>query len=510
MKPHIGLLIASTASLCLAIEPPEHSITTETSGHKLSWTCQSGETYFLQYSTNLTDWGYFADIEHGSGTCNYYFSSPEEKFFVRIIAANYPIPAGLTAETADFDNDGISNIDEIRAGGTGTDPLQWDTDGDGQSDYIQDQNLNGVADGWEIKHYGGLGIVNPQDDNDGDGLNNLAESQINTDPIAHASTADSDDDGVLDVNDAAPGEDLINWQRSPETPYALVLLPDAPSGGSFASSGSGISMSEDGYVLARVTDDYDTTGESDSYVIAKLGDTAWSAPLPRTLGTHGDMYEYKYSTIGSGGLALGTTVVYQEYTIGNGGGTGGNFQWMPIKRSIGDVNATAYLVEDSALKVPSIIGGVHNPPNFDEHENVSQYECSAPILAPDDIPLYQKHSGIFDSARIVDPTKITLGGNEIGFEFVNTERLIDFPESLPNETFYREFSLPGAGGLLAATEKTTIDGKDKTTLHFFEGAQSEAVHTQSKIYFPYDVAKMPDQTGNQGTGRPAIIGWAEL
>jgi probable HAF family extracellular repeat protein len=73
-----------------------------------------------------------------------------------------------------------------------------------------DTDLNGLADEWEIAHFGAIG-VDPNADADGDGLTNLQEFRLGTDPLANN---DSDGDGMPDawelqfglnpaVNDAA-------------------------------------------------------------------------------------------------------------------------------------------------------------------------------------------------------------------------------------------------------------------------------------------------------------------
>jgi alpha-tubulin suppressor-like RCC1 family protein len=73
-----------------------------------------------------------------------------------------------------------------------------------------DTDANGLADQWEIAHFGAIG-ADPNADADGDGLTNIQEYRLGTDPLAHN---DSDGDGMSDawevqfglnptVNDAA-------------------------------------------------------------------------------------------------------------------------------------------------------------------------------------------------------------------------------------------------------------------------------------------------------------------
>ena len=94
----------------------------------------------------------------------------------------------------DYDNDGLSNLDEIDLG---TDPLKWDSDGDG------------LMDGWEVESglnplsqdSDGNGLTDASDDADGDGLSNELEYVYGTDVYA----TDSDGDGVDDGTEVANG-----------------------------------------------------------------------------------------------------------------------------------------------------------------------------------------------------------------------------------------------------------------------------------------------------------------
>ncbi|MED0951791.1 S-layer homology domain-containing protein [Bacillus mobilis] len=95
---------------------------------------------------------------------------------------------GIFDGLEDLDNDGLSNIAEFKLK---TDPLKADTDGDGLLDgtelmlthtnpLLQDSDKNGVMDGNE--------------DPDKDGLSNIHEQEIKTDPLR----ADTDGDNLLD------------------------------------------------------------------------------------------------------------------------------------------------------------------------------------------------------------------------------------------------------------------------------------------------------------------------
>ncbi|WP_111979561.1 putative Ig domain-containing protein [Algibacillus agarilyticus] len=110
--------------------------------------------------------------------------------------------------TGDSDADGFNNIAEFLAG---TDPTKADTDGDGVVDgsdfaplnsaYQYDVDNDGLPYAWEEQY--GFSDISANDsftDTDSDGLNNVAEFAIGTNPVE----ADTDNDGANDNDDFAP------------------------------------------------------------------------------------------------------------------------------------------------------------------------------------------------------------------------------------------------------------------------------------------------------------------
>lgn len=110
----------------------------------------------------------------------------------------------------DSDGDGIYNLKEYELG---TDPTLVDTDGDGLSDSYEvkagldpnssdssapgtgvlDVDSDGMDDAWEIQYFEGIG-QGKYWDFDGDGIYNLKEYELGTDPTS----ADTDADGLPD------------------------------------------------------------------------------------------------------------------------------------------------------------------------------------------------------------------------------------------------------------------------------------------------------------------------
>ena len=107
---------------------------------------------------------------------------------------------------ADADNDGLSNLEEFMLG---TNPNLADTDGDGPSDR------------WELEHGYPPDVPLPPDvlpDTDGDGVPDVWESRIGTNPSSATDSlpcADTDGDGFLDAYEFLIGSDPEDFSDPP-------------------------------------------------------------------------------------------------------------------------------------------------------------------------------------------------------------------------------------------------------------------------------------------------------
>ena len=217
----------------------------------LHWYGHADRTYFIQVSDSdnpLTKWSWAPVIESGNDEeISHEVGGTAESGFFRLKYTDQVPGPGETVETADFDNDGISNLDEIDPPAplepsNSIDPLNSDTDGDGLNDgYERINDLDPNDDGTGDPDSG------PAGDADGDGLSNSGEMASGTDP----QNADSDGDGLLDGvenasgtgtdptnpnsdgdslngvplndgDDADPNEILVNWEKAPESSYLLI------------------------------------------------------------------------------------------------------------------------------------------------------------------------------------------------------------------------------------------------------------------------------------------------
>ncbi len=77
-----------------------------------------------------------------------------------------------------------------------------------------DSDGDGLADSWEMQHFGSLG-ANPGDDPDGDGVNNLREFRAGTNPTDAASRFE-----VLEITRVPNGISLL-WSSQPDRRYRV-------------------------------------------------------------------------------------------------------------------------------------------------------------------------------------------------------------------------------------------------------------------------------------------------
>lgn len=96
----------------------------------LTWNSVHDRTYFLQMSDSMDDWEFCPLIWYGDGTIKgQNFSVPSgENLFYRLVHTDYEV-AGGNPGAEDFDNDGLTNWNEV-SGSHGTDPFLKDTDRD--------------------------------------------------------------------------------------------------------------------------------------------------------------------------------------------------------------------------------------------------------------------------------------------------------------------------------------------------------------------------------------------
>ncbi|MEM9280992.1 MAG: hypothetical protein AAGA96_04135 [Verrucomicrobiota bacterium] len=157
----------------------------------LSWWGKAGYSYFVEQSSDLSnwDWAPIAEQVQVDGVVSYGLSTNADRLFLRVTFTNDPNSPLLTS---DFDGDHLSNGDELSAGLNpiiAEDPV--DTDSDGMPDY------------WENFYFGDL--TTGDIDSDGDELLNSQEFTHATNPLQ----TDTDSDGMWDGWEVTHGLDPV-------------------------------------------------------------------------------------------------------------------------------------------------------------------------------------------------------------------------------------------------------------------------------------------------------------
>lgn len=149
----------------------------------LHWFGHTGRSYFVQVSDvnqPLSLWHWMDIIESGNDVeISHEVGSDTPSGFFRLSYTEQVPQAGETLDTADFDQDGLSNYFEIHASPQ-THPLNFSTAGDG------------ISDGWKLANgFDPLSTLFWFADDDGDGISNYFEYILGSDPKIKDSMNDS-------------------------------------------------------------------------------------------------------------------------------------------------------------------------------------------------------------------------------------------------------------------------------------------------------------------------------
>ncbi len=176
------LLLIASGSLTADPLPEQMTFIPWTGGNwKSEWPGVAQRTYFYQWSSDLVTWHFAPFMAFGIGGHEYFMASSPQKLFARLHYVDDTTATTLQqARDADFDNDGIPNYYEVET--IFTNPLDKNSAGG-------DSNTNGLADGWEMFHFGGLGIAVPGAILSPDGLTNKEKADLGLNPNTDYSAA---------------------------------------------------------------------------------------------------------------------------------------------------------------------------------------------------------------------------------------------------------------------------------------------------------------------------------
>ncbi|MBI4128613.1 MAG: hypothetical protein HY460_01060 [Parcubacteria group bacterium] len=194
------------------------------------------ETQPLAWQTATTEWIFYGIDDRGD--------------FVLVSAVLTFGGSRTTYCRDDYDEDGADDIADTCPGVA--DPLQDDRDGDGWGDVCDDPSdgdadLDGLVDEWEMRYWGSTDAVSGKtEDFDGDGLFELEEYTLKSNPTLTDTNSDGLDDAfeVLSCEDPAEG---VVIDPPDEDIYYLALGDSVPTGHSIASFNSGLPPATDGY-----------------------------------------------------------------------------------------------------------------------------------------------------------------------------------------------------------------------------------------------------------------------
>ena len=176
----------------LAAQEQNSELITVDSDKFLRWYGHDERTYFIQVSDpndHLRRWTWAPIIETGNDEdISYEVDGTADKGFLRLWFSDQPT---TDPDGDDFDYDGLTNWDEVSV--HQTNPMEWDTDGDGLSDFWE------IEKGLDPNDDGSIDPANGADgDPDGDGLTNEFEYWYGGDPHL----TDTDSDGLNDYDEA--------------------------------------------------------------------------------------------------------------------------------------------------------------------------------------------------------------------------------------------------------------------------------------------------------------------
>lgn len=195
----------------------------ESDSFNAEWEGILERTYFVEYSLDLQGWDYAPFMAFGVAPLGVHTYGGQSDAAAFFLRLKYTDVPTTNAELADYDLDGLGNLAELNLG---TDPLDADTDHDGLNDGAE------VASGGDpLSDTDGNALF--AGDSDTDGLKDVAELALGTSPMLADSDGDGYDDG-LDVFPLDP-ERYASGEVDPGDSTGPLVTIEAPANAIFIS-----------------------------------------------------------------------------------------------------------------------------------------------------------------------------------------------------------------------------------------------------------------------------------
>lgn len=251
-----SLLLCHYTAVGQTQSPPQASYDSINQVMQFDWESDRNRTFFPQVTANLENWTYAGALHFGQGSHVGMIQSDAPKTFLRLRYSDLPVASEAEAESADFDLDGLTNIQELQQ--THTDPLDNDSDNDG------------LPDGWEVAHAISPfddGSIDPANGPDGvfedpeapepEGFVMFSSTTATTNAGAFgsgvqahpdATLADKDGDGIPNGRDAGALTRAIDWETDNSLPrFIFQSLP----GYNYSTHGSIVGCNSVGDVVTQ-------------------------------------------------------------------------------------------------------------------------------------------------------------------------------------------------------------------------------------------------------------------
>lgn len=280
----------------------------------LRWYGHADRTYFIQVSDpndHLNKWTWAPIIESGNDEdISYEVDGTADKGFFRLKYTN--APSGGNPDTADFDNDGVSNLSELQAG---LDPFNF-----------ADADNDGLPNDWETVHAGTFavypGALGAEFQSSGSATRALILSNATSQPVSYSVALQNNELPVYSSQSSATGGPAFSWEDISGTGTLLATV----SGGDdvsqtvnlnqfsfpyYGSTYAAVHVSSNGYLtLGAPSTAYGNTKlpmpSSPSLLIAPL----WDDLNP---GAEGDVYVQEFNNR--------LVIQYQQVARYSGAGT---------------------------------------------------------------------------------------------------------------------------------------------------------------------------------------------